>query len=187
MKNRLNINLIVLALLFSTAYSSLFSNNLDSNSTSTTCTQDGLKIISSRCEEMMQFIEQFPNSLYSVKKVSCYGYEGYFYIDTIHDIIKGSLARGYAWENHISKFISQYARPGSKVVDVGAHIGTHTLTMAKCVGEHGEVYAIEPQPKIFRELFLNMKLNNLNNVSCLWAAAGVENGTIETSSFTPYN
>ncbi|MBS0650065.1 MAG: FkbM family methyltransferase [Verrucomicrobia bacterium] len=187
MKNRFNVTLIFLSMLFSSVHSILFSSHPDRNDNPSTSIHDGIKIISSRSDEMLQYIEEFPYDAYSIKQVPCYGYEGYFYIDLIDDTIKSLLAKGKAWEDHISKFIARYAQPGSKVLDIGAHIGTHTLTMAKCVGEQGEVYAIEPQPKIFRELFLNMKLNHAHNVSCLWGAAGAENGTIEISDFAPFN
>ncbi|MBI2743519.1 MAG: FkbM family methyltransferase [Chlamydiales bacterium] len=145
-------------------------------------------MISPRHPEMMAYISEFPLfSEYHVKKVPCSGYEGYFYIDAIEDHIKNSLEEGYAWETHISKLISKCARRGSVVLDVGAHIGIHALTMAHCVGELGRVHAFEPQPKIFRELFLNMKLNEMENVSCHWAAVGDTTGTIETHPFTPGN
>lgn len=160
---------------------------MNSNSNACICSLDNLKVISSHCQEMLQYIAQFPYSEYHVKRVILFPYEQFFYIDCIEDHIKNSLERGYAWETHIAKLIMQYARPGSKVLDVGAHIGTHSLTMAKCVGENGEVLAFEPQPKIFRELFLNMKLNKINNASCYWVAVGDENGTIETSNFAPLN
>ena len=47
--------------------------------------------------------------------------------------------------------------------------------------------ALEPQPKIFRELFLNVRLNLLKNVSCVWAAAGAKIGTIEICPFVMNN
>ena len=70
---------------------------------------------------------------------------------------------------------------------MGAHIGIHALTMSKYVGASGEVHAFEPQPKILRELFWNMTLNQTNNVTCYWTAVGSECGTIETSQFAPLN
>lgn len=37
-------------------------------------------------------------------------------------------------------------RKGDVTIDVGAHIGTHTLPMAQVVGTEGKVYAVEPLP-----------------------------------------
>ncbi|MFN7677301.1 MAG: FkbM family methyltransferase [Cyanobacteriota bacterium] len=36
------------------------------------------------------------------------------------------------------------AKPGSTVLDIGAHTGTHTFRLAECVGERGRVLAFEP-------------------------------------------
>jgi FkbM family methyltransferase len=38
------------------------------------------------------------------------------------------------------------------VVDVGAHIGAHSLRVAKIVGPNGLVVAIEPEPRNFKTL-----------------------------------
>ena len=35
---------------------------------------------------------------------------------------------------------------GDTAVDVGAHAGRHTLPLARCVGEAGKVFAVEPLP-----------------------------------------
>ena len=39
---------------------------------------------------------------------------------------------------------SQLLRSGSKVIDVGANIGLHSVFYSKIVGNEGEVYAFEP-------------------------------------------
>jgi FkbM family methyltransferase len=36
------------------------------------------------------------------------------------------------------------AKPGSTVLDIGAHTGTHTFRLAECVGQRGRVLAFEP-------------------------------------------
>ncbi len=43
-------------------------------------------------------------------------------------------------------------RPGDIAVDIGAHVGRHTLPMAKAVGSAGKVFAFEPLPSIYAEL-----------------------------------
>jgi FkbM family methyltransferase len=73
------------------------------------------------------------------------------------------------------------------VLDVGAHIGTHTIKLAKAVGPSGRVIAFEPQPKIFRELFMNMKINQLKNVTFYWAGVGATVGQIELSPLVATN
>jgi FkbM family methyltransferase len=50
------------------------------------------------------------------------------------------------------RFFASYLRGGDVVVDVGANIGTSTLTAAAIVGDSGTVFSIEPHPVIFRYL-----------------------------------
>ena len=57
-------------------------------------------------------------------------------------------------------------------MDVGANIGTATLTAAAVVVEAGRVFAIEPHPGVFRYLETNVALNNFTNVELINVAAG---------------
>lgn len=148
---------------------------------------DRLEIISTHSQDMIRYIDEFPFNQYHIEMITHFERAVFFYIDSINDYIKSYLRKGVVWENYISKLIVKYALQGSKVIDVGAHVGIHTLTMAYCVENHGRVFAFEPQPKLFRELFMNMKINMSNNISCVWGAAGEENSTIETSAVTINN
>jgi FkbM family methyltransferase len=56
-------------------------------------------------------------------------------------------------------------------IDVGAHIGTFSLTAAR-VNPDGQVVAFEPVPKIFDRLERNLELNEAHNVLAVNAAAG---------------
>ena len=58
------------------------------------------------------------------------------------------------------------------MVEVGAHIGTHTIPLAHLVGPYGRVYAFEPQRKLYRELHHNLALNGIANVVPLRFALG---------------
>ena len=53
-------------------------------------------------------------------------------------------------------------RPGDTVVEVGAHIGTHTLYLAK---KARWVHAFEPQPQLFLNLCANLCWNDCQNVT----------------------
>ena len=135
-------------------------------------------------DKIIEAIKQFPQTdyqLFSVPK------NGYFYLDDVDDMIKGVLKKGLTWESHIQKTLQKFARPGSTVLDVGAHIGTHTMVLAQAVGANGRVVAFEPQPKIFRELFMNMNINNLKNVIFYWAGVGAAEGQIELSPLVSSN
>lgn len=71
---------------------------------------------------------------------------------------------------------SQIATPGSTVLDIGANIGAHTLSLAQSVGPNGSVIAIEPQRTIFQLLCANLALNEIGNVRAIHAGAGRTNG-----------
>jgi FkbM family methyltransferase len=62
------------------------------------------------------------------------------------------------------------------VIDVGAHIGYHTLNMAKCVGENGKVFSFEPEPDNFCMLKKNVEVNHYSNVITENKAVGITNG-----------
>lgn len=145
---------------------------------------DFQKLHGANKEKMIDLIRGFPADAYQLFSVPK---NGFFYLDGIDDFIKNHLKKGETWEGNIQKLIHQYAKPGTTVLDVGAHIGTHTLTMAHAVGNSGQVFAFEPQPKIFRELFLNMAVNNLKNVSFYWAGIGDREGIIELGPLNETN
>lgn len=45
-----------------------------------------------------------------------------------------------------------FLRPGDVCVDVGAHVGRHTVPMAECCGSSGHVLAFEPLPDLAANL-----------------------------------
>jgi len=65
--------------------------------------------------------------------------------------------------------ILPYFKPksGAIVIDVGAHIGHHTLIAAKRVGPKGKVIAVEADPKNLEILNKNIKLNKFDNVNTI--------------------
>ncbi len=81
----------------------------------------------------------------------------------------------------------KYTKPGTIAVDLGAHIGTQTLLLARAVGPEGRVFAFEPQWKMFRELVWNLTLNDCNNVTVLRCAVGDANRTVQLDPPIPEN
>ena len=63
--------------------------------------------------------------------------------------------------------LQRYCGPENVVVEVGANIGAHTVTIARAVGAAGRVVAIEPQPAVFQALCANLALNCVLNVDPL--------------------
>lgn len=112
---------------------------------------------------------QFPYERYVLKYIpNC----GYVYLDDIQDCIKNFLRRNVPWEREFISLIKNSVKPGTIAIDIGAHIGTHTLTMARAAGSTGTVFAFEPQRKIFAELYMNMVANQCDNVIPICCALG---------------
>ncbi len=68
-------------------------------------------------------------------------------------------------------------REGDTVVDVGANVGTLTLTASRIVGPTGKVYSVEAHPRTHKYLVGNLRLNDVKNVETFNVACGVETGT----------
>lgn len=135
--------------------------------------------------ELSAYIRQFPYHEYKVYSVEGLGK---FFIDAIPDGIKWHLQRGIYWEEGIAQHIASYTEPNTIAIDLGAHIGIHTLTMARRVGPLGKVISFEPQNKIFRELFYNVRLNQLPcEVILLHNAVGEEIKWVHMCPINPSN
>ena len=81
-------------------------------------------------------------------------------------VISRSLRMYGEWAEHELSCLRPYVTEGQTVIDVGAHLGTHTLAFAEWVGA-GRVVAIEAQPKVAAALSVNCLLNNKHNVQVI--------------------
>ncbi len=136
-------------------------------------------------KELNLFLSNFPYHDYEICHVQD---SGTFYVDDTADVIKGCLYRGLPWESGIAKLIERFIKPGTIALDIGAHIGTHTVKMSQAVGPKGLVIAFEPQKKIFRELLHNLALNDCShNTIVLRNAVGDCEKSIEMSKATVNN
>ncbi len=79
-------------------------------------------------------------------------------------------------EHRLLEMLIQACQPGNVVYDIGASIGTHTIFLAKRVGEYGRVIAFEPESQSFEQLQSNLWLNLLNNVAVFHIALGEREG-----------
>lgn len=66
---------------------------------------------------------------------------------------------GGIFERRTAVALARLVEPSSLVLDIGANIGAHTLTLAKLVGPAGRVLAFEPTDFAFRKLTRNLALN----------------------------
>lgn len=122
-------------------------------------------------------LEHFNYSDYAIFRVKN---QNLFYLDDVHDYIKSYiLKRNLNWEEHIHDEFKKHAIPGTTVLDIGSHLGTHTLNLSRIIGDKGTVHAFEPQAKLFCELAINMHLNHCQNVVLHHNALGSEEKWIE--------
>ncbi len=63
------------------------------------------------------------------------------------------------YEPDVCRAIADIVKPGWTALDIGAHIGYHTLLLAKQVGKNGQVIAFEPLEETRKFLEENVSLN----------------------------
>jgi 2-O-methyltransferase len=91
-------------------------------------------------------------------------FKTYYDLDDNGDTIKKTLKQGHAYEGNIGLILKELTKPGSVVLDIGSHIGVHTVTMSKKAGPQGAVIAFEPNKKLYMELLNTLNINGCGNV-----------------------
>ena len=81
------------------------------------------------------------------------------------------LAKGSA-EPLTLALLTQLLREGDTYIDVGAHVGHHSLVAARACGNTGRVIAIDPQPYNADRIARNAECNGLSNIATVCAAVG---------------
>jgi FkbM family methyltransferase len=64
------------------------------------------------------------------------------------------------WEKATIRYLNESVKEGHVVIEVGANVGSHTLFMARNVGQSGRVYAFEPTDYAAGKLQANLRLNS---------------------------
>ena len=106
---------------------------------------------------------------------------------SINDIPIGlSFDRYGEWAQVEISFIEPFIAQDDCVLDIGAHVGSHTLPFAMKVGPSGRVYAFEPQRLLFQMLCGNIALNALLNVIPFHAAVGETSGQVHVPFIDPH-
>jgi len=67
---------------------------------------------------------------------------------------------------------------GGVFIDVGANVGTYAMVLARHVGAHGRVIAIEPHPVTHARLAFNAAASGSTQVTLVAAAAGASDGEL---------
>ncbi|MHA1381251.1 MAG: FkbM family methyltransferase [Candidatus Helarchaeota archaeon] len=91
------------------------------------------------------------------------------------------LTKG-VYEKYETVLFKKLIKPGMVVIDIGANIGYYSLIAAKLVGSKSKVYAFEPEPRNYRLLVKNIKINSYNNIIPIQKAASNKQG--KTKLFT---
>ena len=103
---------------------------------------------------------------------------GYLYCSRDDHAVLTGLIEGGEFEPGLQRLLERVLEPGMVFLDVGAHLGLHTLTAARRVGNSGHVFAFEPTPSTHKLLCRTLRLNGLDDrVTSRCAAAGRENAT----------
>jgi FkbM family methyltransferase len=103
---------------------------------------------------------------------------GLFVVNRHDRYIGYSLLRYGEFSEFESRTLLAVIAPGQTVVEVGANIGGHTVPMARKLGPHGRVIAVEAQPVIHQQLCANIALNGLFNVTAHQCGCGAREETL---------
>lgn len=115
-------------------------------------------------QDLLDYIDTFPESFY--KKYDVPGL-GSFFLDDANDAVKSTLKKGELWETYIIDTLKKYLKPGQTAIDIGAHCGSISIAMSKLVGPKGRVFSFEAERQFLRELYMNLNLNEISNVTLM--------------------
>lgn len=79
-------------------------------------------------------------------------------------------------EPRTTALFGRILRPGDSYVDVGAHVGYHSLVAARLIGEGGRIVSIDPQPYNCAKILTNAELNGMTNIVVVAAAVDEADG-----------
>ena len=88
--------------------------------------------------------------------------------------IPEALTKYDGWENEVYDACKKYIKPNSHIIEVGAHIGTHTVPFSKLTD--GIVFAFEMQRLVSQILNTNVVLNGCPNVMIYNEIVSDQNG-----------
>jgi FkbM family methyltransferase len=96
------------------------------------------------------------------------------------------LLKGNWCEPYTLALYENLLKPGDLFIDVGAHVGFHSLVARQLVGWEGRCICIEPQPYNGHKILANWRANGFSNLSLFCGAAGSQDTLVELNdqSFT---
>jgi|DEB0MinimDraft_6_1074348.scaffolds.fasta_scaffold12834_6 FkbM family methyltransferase len=96
--------------------------------------------------------------------------------------IPESLRKYGGWENEVYRECIKHLKPNSVIIEVGAHIGTHTIPFALYCPQ-GYIFAFEMQRFIHQMLSYNIIINGVKNVQTFQEAVTDEDSPFVTNDF----
>jgi FkbM family methyltransferase len=102
---------------------------------------------------------------------------GTLWFDGADDQLVGWIRSQGVWEADVMKLLARTLRPGGVFVDVGAHVGFHSVLAGQLVGPAGKVFAVEPAPWAVELLRANVRRHGFD-VTVLPFAASDAAGTV---------
>lgn len=91
--------------------------------------------------------------------------EGFkLYVYSNDDVIGGYIRKEKEFEPHVTKIIKSELFRGATFLDIGANMGYYSILAAKIVGKNGKVYSFEPYQPNINLIFLNSRLNKVDNI-----------------------
>lgn len=100
------------------------------------------------------------------------------------EVIGLALERYGEFAESENRLMARYVEPGAVVLDVGANLGTTVMSLARQVGDGGEVVAFEPQPLMAQCLHTSLTLNQIFNVRVLSVAVSDRSGWVRMAAQT---
>jgi len=74
------------------------------------------------------------------------------------------------YETGTQRYLRETIKPCAVTMDIGAHIGFHTLLLAALAEKKGKVYSFEPLDDNFAVLTKNLAINSIKNVIVFFTA-----------------
>ena len=106
-------------------------------------------------------------------------------VDTQDRAMTPHLAITGRWEPNVERALTGLVRRGDRIVEVGANMGYHTLTMAGIVGRTGHIDAFEPNPRLHELLTHTLALNGFQDIVSVNPSAVLERAGLVEFQFQP--
>jgi len=102
-------------------------------------------------------------------------FHGCLFMPLQDDHVYEAMKRTLGFEENEIAFINAFLSPGKIFWDVGANFGLYTLLSSRRIGDSSHILAIEPDPRNYFRLYINLILNGLWRIKTRRLALGDHN------------